>query len=220
MCVNYKPTSAQVAGALTGASTEGIGDWPEETWQDYAAPLVRADAGGRPELLVGTYGMLPKRFQQGAPISTLNARAETLAEKRSYANAWRRIQTCLLPTEWFVEPNYESGKAQRWAIGMADQRPFCLAGLWRAWEEPEGGLSFSFTQITINADRHPLMRRFHKPGEEKRSVVIIPRSQYGAWLNAGSPELARAMLRLTPAASMKAWPAEKDYRETRQSDLF
>lgn len=113
--------------------------------------------------------------------------------------------------EWFYEPNYESGKAQRWAIGMADGEPFCVAGLWRGWEEAEGGYTFSFTQITINADEHPLMKRFHRPGDEKRSLVIIPRSEYDDWLNAGSPELARAMLMHYPAELMKAWPAAKGY---------
>lgn len=210
MCVNYKPTPKSVVTALTGADTTATPDWPEETWQDYAAPVVRAGVDGQPELIVGTYGMLPRRkMQHGLQLSTMNARAETIGEKRSFASAWQRVQTCLLPTAWFYEPNYESGKAQRWAIGMADDAPFCVAGLWRAWEEPEGGYSFSFTQITINADHHPLMRRFHKPGEEKRSLVIIPPQQYEEWLNAGDPERAPAMLVHPEAARMKAWPAPR-----------
>jgi hypothetical protein len=46
-------------------------------------------------------------------------------------------------------------------------------GLWRAWEEPDGPPSLSFTMLTINADEHPLMKRFHKPEDEKRSVGIL-----------------------------------------------
>ena len=46
-------------------------------------------------------------------------------------------------------------------------KPLAIAGLWRAWAEPEG-TAFSFTTLTINSDEHPLMRRFHKPGAEKR----------------------------------------------------
>lgn len=56
----------------------------------------------------------------------------------------------------------------------------------------------------INADDHPLMRRFHKPGDEKRSVVIVPRTQYQDWLSCRDPELARTFLRLYPAALMAA----------------
>lgn len=211
MCVNYKPTPKSMITALTGADTSATPDWPEETWQDYAAPAVRAGLDGEPELIVATYGMMPRRkLQAGLQISTMNARAETIAEKRSYAGPWRQAQTCLLPMQWFYEPNYESGRAQRWAIGMADDQPFCVAGLWRAWEEAEGGYAFSFTQITINADEHPLMNRFHKPGEEKRNLVIIPRAHYADWINAGHPERARELLLNYPASAMKAWPAPKN----------
>lgn len=29
------------------------------------------------------------------------------------------------------------------------------------------------SMVTVNADTHPLMSRMHKPGDEKRSVVIL-----------------------------------------------
>lgn len=212
MCVNYKPTPKETVAELTDADISGTQDWPDETWQDYAAPVVRADERGEPQLIVGTYGMIPKRkMEPGVRISTMNARAESIAERRSYAQPWRRAQTCLLPMEWFCEPNYESGRAERWAIGMADGAPFCVAGLWRAWEEAEGGFSFSFTQITVNADRHPLMQRFQKPEDERRSLVIVPKSRYRDWLNAGSPQAAESMLDLYPAELMAAGPAQQGY---------
>ena len=37
--------------------------------------------------------------------------------------------------------------------------------------------------LTINADDHALMRRFHKPGEDKRVVVILDETEYDAWLD-------------------------------------
>jgi hypothetical protein len=61
MCVNYKPTPKSMITALTGADTSATPDWPEETWQDYAAPAVRAGLDGEPELIVATYGMMPRR---------------------------------------------------------------------------------------------------------------------------------------------------------------
>jgi len=60
----------------------------------------------------------------------------------------------------------------RWRNRPEPGKPLAIAGLWRAWAEPEG-TAFSFTTLTINSDEHPLMRRFHKPGAEKRSVVIL-----------------------------------------------
>jgi putative SOS response-associated peptidase YedK len=36
--------------------------------------------------------------------------------------------------------------------------------------------------LTINADAHPLMNRFHKPGDEKRMPMMLPPQQVQAWL--------------------------------------
>jgi putative SOS response-associated peptidase YedK len=41
--------------------------------------------------------------------------------------------------------------------------------------------------LTMNADAHPLINRFHKPTDEKRMVVILPLQQYQAWLDAKNP---------------------------------
>src|SRR5450830_456281 len=106
----------------------------------------------------------------------------------------------------FREPNYESGKSEWWSIGMADDALFCVAGLWKTWAEADGSESFSFTQITVNADEHPLMRRFHKPGDEKSSPVIVPPGEYDDWVTCPDPEVARFMLSLSPAELMKASP--------------
>lgn len=133
----------------------------------------------------------------------MNARGETVGAKRSYAKPWREGQLCLVPMNHFYEPNWESGKHERWKIGMADGSPFAVAGLWRTWSEPDGTTAQSFTQLTINADDHPLMRRFHKPGDEKRSLVIVPPDEWDDWLACRNPELARSFLRLYPADLIK-----------------
>jgi putative SOS response-associated peptidase YedK len=138
------------------------------------------------------------------PYDTMNARAETIGEKRSFSSAWKKLQLCLIPCQSFFEPNYESGKAVRWRIGRAGNQPTAVAGLWREWEEPDGGKSLSFTMLTLNADDHPLMRRFHKPGDEKRSVVIVRPSSYEDWLSCRSTDEARSFLQLYPADEMHA----------------
>jgi hypothetical protein len=61
--------------------------------------------------------------------------------------------------------------------------------------------------LTVNADEHPLMRRFHKPGAEKRSVIILRPEQYGDWLGCRSPDEARSFLNLFPADEMGVKPA-------------
>jgi putative SOS response-associated peptidase YedK len=69
--------------------------------------------------------------------------------------------------------------------------PLGIAGLYRRWRNPKGGELFTFTMITVNADTHPLYRRMHKPGEEKRMVVILDRADYLPWLTCGVVEAPR-----------------------------
>jgi putative SOS response-associated peptidase YedK len=79
---------------------------------------------------------------------------------------------------------------------MASGKPFAIAALWRAWEESDGAPSLSFTMLTVNANEHPLMKRFHKPGDEKRSVVIVPPATYEDWLGCRNTDEARSFLNL------------------------
>lgn len=37
--------------------------------------------------------------------------------------------------------------------------------------------------LTINADAHPFMNQFHKPEDEKRSIIVIPPEFRKDWLN-------------------------------------
>lgn len=180
--------------------------WKPETWKDYSAPIVRRGTDGTREGLLATYGMVPrKRIPEGVrPFDTMNARAETVGQLRSFSGAWKRSQLCLVPMTAFYEPCYESGKASRWGIGMADQSMFAVGGLWREWDGTDGP-EWSFTQLTINADDHPLMQRFHKPGDEKRALVIVPQNEWDDWLQASEPEYARSFLRHYPAEAMTSW---------------
>jgi putative SOS response-associated peptidase YedK len=218
MCVNYKPPLPEQLDMVLGVLVDLIRDrdWAPETWKDYAAPILRSGADGRREVSLASYGMVPRRhIPPGVKVfDTMNARAESIAEKRSFAPAWHRTQLCAVPMTCFYEPNYESGRAERFGIGMRDEAMFFVAGLWREWREADNQVASSFTQITINADEHPLMRRFHKPGDEKRALVVLPPSDVDAWLQCRNPELARSFLRHYPAEAMKAWPAPNTVRKT------
>jgi putative SOS response-associated peptidase YedK len=181
--------------------------WRDEVWKDYPAPIIRRGEGeARADL--ATFGIVPrKHIPPGVRVfDTMNARAETVGEKRSFSGAWKKQQLCLIPCEAFYEPDYETGKTVRWRIGMASGEPFAIAGLWREWDEGEEGKALSFTMLTVNAAEHPLMKRFHKPGDEKRSVVIVPPNEYSSWLASRSTDEARSFLNLFPADAMHAEP--------------
>lgn len=221
MCVNYSPVKRRGLNFFDVEAPHG--DWPDETWQDYEAPIIVGTRSGGRRALLGTYGMIPQRCYRtpAEKRNTVNARAETLGEKPAFASAWRASQLCLVPLERFYEPRYETEKrSTRWGIGMADGAPFAVAGIWRAWEEADGRLTHSFTQITINADEHLLMRHFHKWDDEKRSLVIVPADSYDDWLRCRDPEMARAFLAPYPAELMAASAAPRPRPESTQLGLF
>ena len=125
---------------------------------------------------------------------TYNARTETVAEKPSYRHAWRNRQYGLVLLDNFYEPCYETDKAVRTEIRLQSNEPFAIACLWDRWKQPATGqLVVSFSMLTVNADEHPVMKRFHKAGDEKRTPVIVPESQYMAWLGASVDQAAQMM---------------------------
>lgn len=214
MCVNYTPTRKERMDYFRAIGLP-MEQWGEEVWQDYDAPIIRHDEQGNRQALLGKYSMIPKsRIPADVKrYSTMNARAETLGSLRSYAPSWQTGKLCLVPMQHFFEPNYESGQAERWRIGLLDEPDFAVAGLYKEWPEADGSVSYSFTQITINADDHPLMNRFHKPGEEKRSLVILASEDFDEWLSCHDPEFARAFLQPFPAERMFAESAPKQKAE-------
>ena len=87
-----------------------------------------------------------------------------------------------MPVETVYEWNYESGKAARWGIRRNDGTPFAIAGIYRAWQSPEGQNVWSFAMLTVNADGQATWARMHKPRDEKRMVVILEREEQDRWL--------------------------------------
>lgn len=113
----------------------------------------------------------------------------------------------------FDEPNWETGKNIWWRFRRADGAPWSLAGLWNTWTDQDTGeVVESYTMLTLNADEHLLMLRMHKPdpkpgpdAQDTRSVVPIELEDVGAWLH-GTPEQARALVRLPPAEAFDVGP--------------
>lgn len=164
-----------------------------DLWPGYLGAFIRRhpnfDLGDEAvpprEAMTGLFGLVP-HWSQDTKIArhTFNARSETVAEKPSFRDAWKRAQHCIIPAEALFEPDWRSGKSVPTRIVRADGEPLGIAGLWSVWKSPKGEWVHSYTMLTVNADNHPLMRKFHKPTDEKRMVVILPTDRYEEWLQA------------------------------------
>jgi putative SOS response-associated peptidase YedK len=215
MCTNFRPPNSRIVRdmlGLDGVQMPEDDHWPEETFPGYVAPIVTRGSGeaagqaggsGGAQLVcsLARFGLVPRwsrDAQHGNELSrrTYNARSETVADKPSYRTPWRERQYALVPMLNYFEPCWESGRALRWRIALASGQPFAVAGLHERWtDRGSGEIVHSFTLLTVNADQHPLMGRMHRPGDEKRMLVIVPPAQYVQWLHA-SPEQAAEMLTL------------------------
>jgi len=197
MCSRYQSTRLDgdlrqyFEATLDGAAAVAMKD--DDVFPGYAAPFIRrpreADSGDEAvparEARVGVFGLLPYWARdEKLTKSTYNARSETVAEKPSFRDAWRESRHCIVPAWAIYEPDWRSGKHVPTRISRADGRPMGLAGLWSRWRPPGREEVRSFTMLTINADRHELMRNFHRPGDEKRMVVVLREEDYDAWLTA------------------------------------
>ena len=223
MCANYRPsTPAQLQQRFGVAPPDS--EYKAEAFPGSMAPMIRlprADAmHGDRACALGMFGMVPHWAEPRLARQTYNARTETVATKPSFRNAWKRRQFCVIPVSAFYEPSYESGKAERWEIADADGVPLGIAGIWDIKQDGPNGLPLlSFTMLTINADGHPLMQRFHKPDDEKRMLVILDPQQVDDWLHCPVEEAESFFVRY-PADRLVAKAAPMSTRKPAQGSLL
>ncbi len=198
MCSNYRPVTrmdrmlsffgVEIPANLHERDVFPLGDAP------FIRLQMEGQEAGRPAMVAeqGMFGLLPS-FATEVKYGrrTYNARTETVDKLASFKNAWAHDQRCIIPAEAIYEPNWETGKAVRWRISQQGDVPMGIAGIYRRWRNPAGGDLFTFAMLTVNADGHPVMQRFHKPGDEKRMVVILAPEDYLPWLTCPRPDAPR-----------------------------
>ncbi|MES2536015.1 MAG: SOS response-associated peptidase family protein [Pseudomonadota bacterium] len=222
MCSNYRPSTRELLQQHFGVAPPDS-DYKPEVYPGYMAPMIRlprtdAVAGDR-SCALAMFGMVPNWADVKLARQTYNARTETVATKPSFRNAYKHRQFCVIPVQSFYEPSYESGKAERFEIARADGAPLGIAGIWEYKAAAKGALPLlSFSMLTINADGHPLMQRFHKPDDEKRMLIILDPDQYDDWLHCPVDDAAAFFVRYS-AQRLVAHAAPKAGRTTPQGTL-
>ncbi len=142
----------------------------------------------------------------------INARAETLAEKPSFKNAYKRRRCLILADgfyEWYTPPSPppiregKGGGKTPMYIRLASGGPFAFAGLWEIWQTAADTI-LSCTIITTTPN--DLMAQIHN-----RMPVILPPTAYEQWLDPAerSPDQLQSLLQPYPAELMTAYPISK-----------
>lgn len=169
---------------------------------------VTTDKEGAPRGSVLRWGLVPfwaKDPRIGARM--INARAETVAEKPAFRDAFAG-RRCLILADGFYEwkppdPGDAGSRKQPFHITRADGAPFAFAGLWASWR-PKGAdrdleplRSCSIITTTANAriaDIH-----------DRMPVILPSRAAEEAWLDHATPEpvLRELLAPLDPEATAR-----------------
>ena len=132
----------------------------------------------------------------------INARAETLEEKPAFRGSLK-YKRCLVLADGFYEWKASEGKKAKtpFFIHMKDRKPFAFAGLWDAWNSPDGSLVKSCTIITTEPNE--LTGIIHN----RMPVILHPRD-YARWLDPSpqTPDQLKPLLKPFPADLMNAYP--------------
>lgn len=162
------------------------------------------------------WGLVPhwaKDVKIGASLT--NARAETIAEKPAFRDAFAR-RRCLVPVDGFYEwhrpgQGVKQPYAFAHAANAAGNRPLLvLAGLWESWRDPAGEILRTITLVTTEANG--VMAPIHD-----RMPVILAPEDWAAWLGE-RPGDARAMLRPCADVLLDHWPVSAAVGNVRNQD--
>ena len=135
----------------------------------------------------------------------INAKAETIAEKPSYREAFKK-RRCIIPADAFYEWQ-ETGHSlkQPYAIAMKDRSVFGFAGLWEKWTDKASGETIRSCTI-ITTEPNKLCAPIHN-----RMPAILDPADYEQWLGerATSNNALQAMLKPFPAKQMECFKIGK-----------
>jgi putative SOS response-associated peptidase YedK len=139
------------------------------------APTTPVLAHTRAKFDLYRWGLIPSWAKDVTMGNRMfNARAETVAEKPSFRNAYKR-RRCLVPANGFYEWRLENGRKQPYCCHLGQQL-FSMAGIWEHWQDAEGNEIQSCALITTEA--RGAMTELHQ-----RMPVYIAPADYDAWLD-------------------------------------
>ena len=177
-------------------------------------PVLRATAGGKRELALLRWGLIPSWAKDPAiGARMINARSETVAEKPAFRSAFRR-RRCLVPMCGFYEWQKTGARKVPHFVRLLNTGLFAVAGLHEHWPGKDGAEPVdTYTILTTGANE--MMRAVHD-----RMPVILQEPDYDAWLDPGNEDTKSlgALLQPFPAEEMRAYPVSARVNNARNND--
>ncbi|HEY3413685.1 MAG TPA: SOS response-associated peptidase [Armatimonadota bacterium] len=155
-------------------------------------PVIVRNSTNAIELM--KWGLVPAWVKDpGMGSSMINARAETIADKPAFRDAFRR-RRCLVPSNGFYEWKREGRRRIPMFIRPKDQELFAFAGLYERWRDEHGVDHMTYSIITTQPNG--VVRAIHD-----RMPVILERADEAEWLDGGITDVGRLQRLLVPYPS-------------------
>jgi putative SOS response-associated peptidase YedK len=137
-----------------------------------------------PQLLQAfRWGLVPwwaKDLRAGDRL--INARIETLSERRAFASGEKN--RCLVLADGFYEWKREGTRKEAYFFELPGSAPFAFAGLWDSWRDKSTGDTVRSCTLLTRAAVGAIA-----PVHE-RMPVVLPKRLYQTWLAPGAVPLA------------------------------
>lgn len=139
------------------------------------------------------WGLIPHWSKDDSFAAKLiNARAETLAEKPSFRDAFKKHR-CIIPASGFYEwDKKSSGAKQPFYFYLKDKEVFGFAGLWEQWLDKETGEQIETCTI-ITTEANEVLEPIHD-----RMPVILKSKDYNQWLDEKQKDTDKLQKLLVP----------------------
>ncbi|WP_296283231.1 SOS response-associated peptidase [uncultured Acinetobacter sp.] len=219
MCANFKPISSNQVMQL-GLPMISFA-YEDEIFPSFQTPLLFRSNQGLEWRLVN-FGLVPKWAEDKEVAKhTYNARNETVMEKPSFSEAFSKCQFGVIPVSEFYESKYINGKPQRWAVRRKDGQAFYIAALYEITRLKSGEIVRSATMLSMDAHHHEMMKDFHEPRTDKRSIVVIPHHRLEEWLALKQPNIL-SFIEGFPVEEFECFycPKQRHNKNTPQMSMF
>jgi len=139
-------------------------------------------------------------------VKTINARAETVAERPAYRDAFAR-RRCLIVADGFYE---WSAGMPHW-ITLADGAPFAFAGLWASWRPPAADDVEPLRSCAIvTTAAAGAVRDLH----DRMPVILAPADE-SRWIDPETPADDLRALLASAGPTLQARPVSRNVNDAR-----
>jgi putative SOS response-associated peptidase YedK len=165
------------------------------------------EQSGQRQLIAMRWGLIPAWWQKPLKemkLATFNARAETVAQKPMFREAFKRNR-CLIPASGYYEwEDTPSGKQPHY-FTRRDGKIVTIAGIWDEWTNRETGQALKSATMIITAP-NAFTAEVHD-----RMPVVLEEHNFDAWLGEGGTDL----LKPAPDEILQRWPVSKRVNSSR-----